>query len=119
MKAYWNDCGRGPDANSSVEVDLRQAGLIWSDEVRGVEGNFFGLVDDAGNTVQFYFESGIPDHADDAGHLRIVLMDFPQPERNGSYAARVTVGEVHGLMEKVFRVGADWRAFEGVRFTPW
>src|SRR5689334_8279088 len=100
MKAFWNDCGRVPEENEPVEVDLHGAGLIRSDEVRGVAGNFFGLVDDAGRTVQFYFENGIPDHVDEARHLRIVLMDFPQPERKGSYSALVTIGEVHELIER-------------------
>jgi hypothetical protein len=119
MKAFWNDCGRGLEGNEPVEVDLHGARLIWSDEVRGVEGNFLGLVDDAGRTVQFYFETGIPDHVDDARHLRIVLIDFPQPERKGSYSALVRNGEVDGLIEKAFRVGADYRQFEGLTFTHW
>ncbi len=119
MKAFWNDCGRGLTSDSAREVNLEEAGLIWSDEVRGVKGTFFGLIDDQGNTIQFYFDAGIPDHADDAGHLRIVLMDFPQPEKNGSYAAHVTIGEVHGLIEKAFKLGADYRKFGNVNFMPW
>jgi hypothetical protein len=51
MKAFWNDRGRGPGSKSAKEVDLREAGLIWLDEVRGVKGNFFGLVDADGNTI--------------------------------------------------------------------
>src|SRR6516225_1295166 len=100
MKAFWNDCGRGPSPDFAKEVDLTEAGLIWSDEVRGVQGNFFGLIDDQGRTMQFYFDAGIPDNVDDAGHLRIVLMDFPQPGRTGSYASHVTIKEVHGLIER-------------------
>ncbi len=119
MKVFWNDRGRGPGSKSAKEVDLREAGLIWSDEVRGVKGNFFGLIDADGNTIQFYFDEGIPDDVDDAGHLRIVLMDFPQPEKNGFYAAHLTIGEVHGLIEKTFKVGAEYRKFGGVEFMPW
>jgi hypothetical protein len=119
MKAFWNDCGRGTTSDSAEEVDLKEAGRIWSDEVRGVEGNFLGLIDDQGNTIQFYFDEGIPDYVDDASHLKIVLMDFPQPEKKGSYAAHVTNGEVQGLIEKAFEVGADYRKFGGVRFMAW
>ena len=119
MKAFWNDCGRGPASDSAKEVDLQEARLIWSDEVRGVKGNFFGLIDDQGNTIQFYFDAGIPDHVDDAGQLGIVLMDFPRPEEKGSFSAKVTIGEVHGLIEKAFKNGADYREYRGVSFTPW
>ncbi len=92
MKAFWNDCGREPRSDSAEEVNLSEARSIWTDEVHGVQGNFLGLIDDQGNTIQFYFDAGIPDDVDDAGHLRIVLMDFPQPDRKGSYAAHVTIG---------------------------
>jgi hypothetical protein len=119
MRVFWNDCGRGPDADSAEEVDIKEALRIWLDEVRGVKGNFFGLIDDQENTIQFYFDAGIPDHVDDAGHLRIVSMDFPQPEREGSFARHVTIGEVSGLIEKAFKVGADHRKFEDLSFTPW
>jgi hypothetical protein len=51
MKVFWNDCGRGLESESAKEVDLEEAGLIWSDEVHGVKGNFFGLIDDDGNTI--------------------------------------------------------------------
>ncbi|MGP0064953.1 MAG: hypothetical protein ACLQGP_15310 [Isosphaeraceae bacterium] len=71
------------------------------------------------NTIQFYFDDGIPDHVDDASQLRIVYLDFPQPEKRGSYAAQVTIGEVPGLIERAFEVGADYRRFEGVTFEPW
>jgi hypothetical protein len=39
MKAFWNDRGRGPGSWSAKEVDLEEACLISSDEVRGVKGN--------------------------------------------------------------------------------
>src|SRR5262245_27147826 len=119
MRAFWNDCGRGPDADSAEEGDLKEALRSWLDEVRGVKGNFFGLIDDQANTIQFYFDAGIPDHVDDAGHLRIVSMDFPQPDRGGSFARDVTIGEVYGLIEKAFKVGADHSKFDDLSFTPW
>ena len=119
MRVFWDERGRGVDSQNPRAVGLEEAALIWSDEVRGVEGNFFGLIDEQGNVVQFLFTEGIPDDVEDAGHLRIVLMDFPQPHMNGSYAAQVTIGEVHGLIEKVFRSGADFHNFEGLKFEPW
>ncbi len=119
MKAYWNDGGAGPGSEDARDVDLREAGLLWSDEVRGMEGNFLGLIDDQGRTVQFLFETGIPDGVDDASHLRIVLMDFPLPEMHGSYGRRVAIGEVHGLIGMAFREGADHRRFGDLTFTPW
>src|SRR5688572_4403273 len=119
MKAFWNDSGRGPDSQSPTNVDLEEATRIWFDEVHGAKGNFLGLVDEQGNVIQFYFDEGIPDHIDDAGHLKIVLMDFPQPQMNGSYAAHVKIADVHGLIDKVFRDGADFRKFDGLSFMPW
>ncbi len=53
MKGFWNDRGREPGSPSAKDVDLDEAGLIWSDEVRGVKGNFFGLIDADGNTIQY------------------------------------------------------------------
>jgi len=119
MKTFWNDCGRGPNSDSAQEVNLTEAGLIWSDEVRGVEGNFLGLIDDQGRTIQFYFEDSIPNDVEDATHMKIVFMDFPEPERKGSYGAQVTIGDVHGLIEKAFKVGADHRQFGQLAFRPW
>lgn len=119
MRAFWNDCGIEVPSDQAREVDLREAGTIWSDAVRGVEGNFLGLIDEQGRTVQFYFESGIPDGVDDATHLRIVLMDFPRPELRGSYGRIVAIGEVHRLIETAFRTGADHRHFGELTFTAW
>lgn len=117
LKVFWNDGGRGLDADGAKEVNLEAAKLIWSDEVRGVKDNFLGLIDE-GNTIQFYYDESIPDDVGDASHLKIVLLDFPVPEKRGSYAARVAVGDVFELIEKAFRVGADYSAFE-VTFEPW
>lgn len=118
MKAFWNDCGQGPTSESPVDVSLEQAQLLWSDS-RGVEGNFLGLVDDLGNTIQFYFNAGIPDDVEDARHLRIVLVDFPVSEKQGSYSKLVTIGEVHELIATAFSVGARHQSFSGLRFDAW
>lgn len=118
MKAYWNDCGQGPDSNSPVEVDLIHAQNIWSDG-SGVEGNFFGLIDLEGRTIQFYFTDGIPDHVEDARQPQIVLLDFPVQEKGGSYSKQVSIGEVHELIALAFKVGADPLSFPGLRFSSW
>jgi hypothetical protein len=119
MKAFWNDSGRGLQSSDAREVDLVEARLIWSDDVRGVKDNFFGLIDDEDRCVQFYFEDSIPDDIEDPAHLRIILMDFPVPSMKGSYSKPVTIGEVHELIRKAFESGADHRNFEGVSFTSW
>ncbi len=119
MKAYWNDSGRGLASDAARQVDLKEAARIWSDEVRGVEGNFLGLIDDEGKTIQFYFSADIPADVDDASHLPIVQLDFPSPEEQGSYVAQVTIGGVEGLIEKAFAAGADYRQFGDLDFEPW
>lgn len=90
----------------------------WAD-CRGVEGNFFGLIDDQDRALQFYFVDGIPDDVEDARHLRIVLLDFPLPERGGSYSKLVTIGETSELIKTAFRVGADYNYYEGLDFSLW
>lgn len=119
MRAFWNNCGVGVAPSEAREVDLRPAGLIWSDEVGGMEGNFFGLIDGQDRTIQFYIEADIPDDIEDARHLRIVRMDFPQPEQSGSFGRQVAMGEVYGLIETAFRVGLDHRHFGELTFSPW
>lgn len=119
MKMFWNDLGQGIESDAAKEVSLREAQQIWSDRVHGVEGNFLGLIDDEDRTIQFYFEAGIPDHMEDARHLRIVSVDFPRPQQHGSFAVTVTVGEAAALIEKAFRVGADHVQYDGVRFQAW
>ena len=119
MKIFWNDCGRGIKSGDAKPVTLAEAEFVLSNEVRGVEGNFIGLVDEKGRTIQFYFDEGIPDDVGDAEHLEIVQLDFPWPEGNGSYGRKVTIGEMHGLIEKAFKVGADYRQFDAVTFTSW
>jgi hypothetical protein len=119
LKAYWQDGDQGTSSDAAVTVSLEQAQLIWSDEIRGIEGNFLGLIDDRDNTIQFYFVSDIPDDVDDASQLRIVLLDFPIEKQRGSYAKEVAIGEVHDLIAKAFAVGAKHEAFEGLRFEKW
>jgi len=119
MKIYWNDCGRGPHFDAPVDVTFEEADRISTDEVRGVQGNFIGLIDEQDRTIQFYFEEGIPENVDDARHLKTVLMDFPQPDKKGSYARKVMIGEVRDLIEQAFQVGADYRQFGRLTFVPW
>ena len=118
MKAFWNDCGRGPSSDSPIDVDLGQAQDIWSDG-RGVKGNFFGLVDEQGNTIQFYLDTGIPDGVEDARHLRIVIADFPVQKERGSYSKVVSIGEVSGMIATAFQLGASHLSFSGLSFSAW
>jgi hypothetical protein len=118
MKAFWNEFGRGPEPDAPVEVTLIQAQNTWSDG-SGAKGNFFGLIDAEERTIQFYFEEGIPDHVEDATRLKIVLLDFPVPEKSGSYSRLVTIGEVHGLIAQAFAVGANPSLFENLTFSSW
>ncbi len=87
-------------------------------ELRGVEGNFYGLIDDANRTIQFYFADGIPDHVGDARHLEIVDVDFPCPEKGGSYTKRISIGAVSDYIEMAFEVGADPSKYD-VEFSAW
>ena len=118
MKAFWQDGKRGIDANDARDMTRTQALDAWAD-LRGMRGNFFGLVDYQDRTLQFYFEDGIPDGVDDARHLRIVRADIPTPDLKGSYAALVTIGEASQLIERVFATGADPAAFAQLTFEPW
>jgi hypothetical protein len=118
MKGFWNDCGQGVSPDSAVEIDLAQVQDLWSD-MRGIEGNFFGLIDKEERTLQFYWTDAIPDDIEDARHLDIVLLDFPVPENNGSYSRQVTIGEVHALIATAFEIGADHASFPGLSFASW
>lgn len=118
MKAFWYDNGAEVPADAPQEVDLDGAIRLWSDS-HGVEGNFLGLIDDADRTIQFYFDADIPDDVDDARHLAVVLMDFPDVERQGSHTRLVTIGEVQGLIERAFAGGVDHERFGELAFEPW
>jgi hypothetical protein len=119
MRIFWNDFDRGIDAKDAEEVDLSAAQLIWSEEVRGAEGNFLGLIDDQNRTIQFIFAGDIPDHIEDARHLEIVDIDFPDPDKNGSYSVRISNGDVEACIAKAFKVGADYRHFGQLEFKKW
>ena len=118
VKVYWNDCGRGLTADAATRASCDEACRIWSDEVRGIKGNFLGLTDEDGRTVQLYFTAGIPDHIEDAGHLKIVLVDFPIPAQGGSYQARVTIQQVQDLIRKAYSRGVHHAHFD-VSFVTW
>jgi hypothetical protein len=118
IKGYWSDGGHGPTSDAAVEMDLVQAKNQFSDG-SGVKGNFFGLIDAQNNTVQFYFESDIPNDVEDARHLAIILLDFPRPELRGSFGTTVTIGQVHGIIDRVFELGADYRHFGQLKFSKW
>ena len=119
MKVFWDDCGNGLPADEAKDVYLDEARLIWSDTVRGVEGNFLGLIDEQDRTVQFYYVSDIRDDVEDASQLAIVLMDFPVADRLGSYQSQVNIGDVDDLIALVFQHGADPTLFGIVDFLPW
>lgn len=118
LKAFWDDCGKGPSADAPKRLTRDEASDTWSDS-RGVEGNFFGLIDDEGRTVQFMMAESIPNGVDDAGHLAIVDLDMPNPKMRGSYSRRVTIDEVHELIGKTFEVGADHEHFGALTFSKW
>jgi len=121
MKLFWHDrvSGRGLNASEARTATLSEAQLIWTDEVRGVRNNFLGLTDDAELTIQFMFEEDIPDSLDDAHFLRIVRVDFPCPERRGSFTTMTTIGEVLRWMQDAFERGADPALFDGLTFQAW
>ena len=119
MQVFGNTLRRRVDLGTNLKVDIRQARLMWSLQLRGVEDEFFGLIDRSGSIIQFYFDEGIPNDANDAGSLRIIVLDFPVPEKKASYINQVTVAEVYDLITKAFEVGADYRNFENLTFTPW
>ena len=118
MKAFWSNAAHTPPTDEKGEVTLEQAQAIWSDDLRGA-GSFLGLIDSAGNIVQFHQDHPIPDGVDDASHLQLVSLDFPQPGRRGSYARTVSFDEVAGLLAAAFQFGADPTRFEGLEFVEW
>jgi hypothetical protein len=72
-----------------------------------------------GRTIQFMFERDIADDESDSYFLRIIRIDFPCPERNGSFTAMVMGGEVLRWMQDAFKKGADPAQFDGLTFEPW
>ena len=121
MKLFWHDrvSGRGVNSAEARTATLSEAQLVWTDEVRGVQNNFLGLIDDAGLTIQFMFEEDVPDSVDDAHFLRIVRVDFPCPERHGSFTTMTTIGESLRWIRDAFDKGADPALSDGLSFEPW
>jgi uncharacterized membrane-anchored protein len=121
MKLFWYDraSGRGLKSSEARTVALNEAERIWTDEVRALRNSFLGLIDDSQRPIQFMFEEDIPDSVDDSHFLRIIRVDFPCPERNGSFTAMLTGGEVLRWMRDAFERGADPALFDGLSFEPW
>lgn len=112
MKLFSSD---GPAAPEARPVDERGARMAWA-KLRGRRGEFLGLIDDAGRTVQFYFDASVPPDCDDERTLAIVLVDLPT--REGTHGRTVTVGEVDAWIRRAFAVGADPVALGPLAFTP-
>ena len=116
--AYWQDLEDIVESANPRELTLEQALNRWADG-NGCEGNFFGLIDDQDNTIQFCFVDSIPDHVDDASHLEIVLVDFPVPSLSGSYQRIVSIGESPRFIERAFELGASHENFDELEFNKW
>lgn len=118
MKAYWQDLEDVVESSAARDLTLNEALNHWADG-RGVQGNFFGLIDEEDCTVQFFFIDGIPDDVDDARFLQIVAVDFPVPARGGSFTVVITIGESSAWIEKAFAIGANHERYAGLEFEPW
>ena len=118
MNAYWQDLEGVVHSTHPRTLTLTEALNQWADG-RGAEGNFFGLIDSEDNTIQFYFEDSIPDDVDDAGHLRIVTVDFPKPALRGSFQKLVTIYESSELIKRAYEHGAQHENFENLSFCKW
>ena len=121
MKLFWCDVvsSRELSSDQARTVDLSEAERIWFDEIHGAEGSFLGLTDDAGRTIQFMFDRGMANNEDSSDLLRIIRVDFPCPERSGSFTAMLTGEEVLRWMQDAFEKGADPARFHGLSFEPW
>ena len=115
LRAFWTD---GPTGEPGRQLTREEALDVWADS-RGTRGNFFGLTDDLGRTIQFYFCESIPDNVDDAGHLAIVDLDIPDPKRRGSFSRCVSIDEVAEHITKAFEVGVEREQFEPLTFARW
>ena len=118
MKAYWQDCEDVVESSHPHSLTQTQSHDRWAD-CRGAEGNFFGLIDSDDNAMQFYFEDSIPDDVGDASHLRIVLVDFPQPSLGGSYQKLISIGESEKWIQRGFELGLNYQKHEGLEFVKW
>ena len=127
MHVFWNHDGDGPDAADAEDnppVDLAEALRIWRDELPGVEDDFFGLVDSAGHTVQFYFnETPATDPEAPLEERQTIQFDLPVQALGGSYVRMVDRDTAEELIEFAFASGGDPVDFEskfGVfDFLPW
>ena len=118
MRAYWQEAVSEVPRTEPLRLSLAEALDRWSD-LRGVEGNFFGLIDNQDRIIQFYFQSSIPDSVEDASHLGIVVLDIPVPEMQGSLSRLCNLREASRLIEQAFAVGANPDMFEGLVFARW
>lgn len=119
MRVFWNADGNGIESQSAIGLKLAEAKAVWSDDLTGIKGDFIGLIDDNGRTIQFYFDEDAPLRSDDASSRAIIRLDFPVVEKGGSCGMHVAVRDVEGLIEKAFVVGADYRQYDGVSFESW
>lgn len=118
MKAYWQDCEDVVESSHPQTLTQTEALDRWADG-SGTEGNFFGLIDSDDNTMQFHFEESIPDDVGDASHLKIVLVDFPQPSLGGSYQKLISIGESGKWIQRGYELGLDYHQYEGLEFVKW
>ena len=83
FKAFYNcnSTEERVDSANAYDIELDWAANIVPDILRG-EGDFFGLTDGAGNTLQFMRESGS------------VWMEIPSPADRGSYGAHIDIADV-------------------------
>ena len=89
----------------AYEIELDWArNIVW--DILRDDGDFFGLTDDAGTTVQFMREKGS------------VWMEIPSPDDRGSYGKYIDVSEVGAaivsLPPKLSHQGMD-----GLEFQAW
>ena len=118
LKVYWNDCDDVVDSTGPRTLTQTEAMNRWADS-SGAEGNFFGLIDADENTMQFYFEDSIPDDVEDAGHLEIVLLDFPKPDLRGSFQRIISIDESSEWIKRAFENGLDHEQYDGLTFCSW
>lgn len=83
FKAFYscNSTEERVDSADAYDIDLKWAANIVVDILRD-EGDFFGLTDGAGTTLQFMRES------------ESVWMEIPSPADRGSYGAHIAITDV-------------------------
>ena len=120
VKVFWYDSYRdkGVDSEDAEEMTLDEACLVWSDQVPGIQGSFFGLIDETGQALQFYVAKSLPDHVGDTGHLENLDLDIPCPKLSGSFSARIKYLDVYPIINRVYEKGIDYRDYD-VSFSNW